>query len=223
MNEQILGTGTLAAALRHHIKDCPRHFIWCAWDTPIKEDGRADSDWVLGELKPWLIRTTPSLVVITSQLPVGTCAALELSFPQHRFVVYPENVRAVHATEDFGKQPRIVLGARDTRDAVEVCETLQLFTERFIITDPETAEMVKHGLNGFLAISIAYAHELAEVAKAHGANPDTLAEALLSDPRIGSKAYLKPNGEMGSHLTREVHNLVKLGGGNVIKAMATKV
>lgn len=220
MNDQILGTGTLAAAIRHYIKNLPEHVMFCAWDTPIKPDGKADSEWVLSQLKPHLNKTWLQWVVIMSQLPVGTCQALELEFPQHRFVVSPENVRAAHAVADFANQPRIVLGARRESDALEIKEIFKPFTGQFIITDPETAEMVKHGLNGFLAVSIAYAHELAELASKHGANPEILAAALMSDPRIGQKAYLKPAGGMGAHLTREVHNLVELGGGKLINAMA---
>lgn len=224
MNEQILGTGTLAAAIRHHIKDLPPHVIFCAWDTPIKDDGKPDSEWVILQLKQylgWLPKGDfLKIIVITSQLPVGTCRSLESEFPTHRFVVYPENVRAAHAVDDFGNQPRIVLGARSELDAMAIERILEPFTSQFIITDPETAEMVKHGLNGFLAVSIAYAHELAELARKHGANPEMLAAALMSDPRIGRKAYLKPAGDMGAHLTREVHNLVALGGGKLINAMA---
>lgn len=227
MNEQILGTGTLAAAIRHHIKNLPEHIIFCAWDTPIKSDGRPDSELVTHQLERYLYQLPEGeslkIVVITSQLPIGTCAAFEKKFPQRRFVVYPENVRAAHAVQDFGNQPRIVLGARSANDAHVVRELLHEFTSQFIITDPETAEMVKHGLNGFLALSITYAHELSELAKKHGANSDTLAAALMSDPRIGHKAYLKPVGDMGAHLTREVHNLVELGGGKVINAIADSI
>lgn len=223
MRDQILGTGTLAAAIRHHIKNPPEHLVFCAWDTPIKLNGEADSGWVLDELAQELPNFSHKIVVITSQLPVGTCRRLEMTWPTNSFVVYPENVRAAHAVDDFAKQPRIVLGARHLGDAYVVQQALKPFTDQFILTDPETAEMVKHGLNGFLAASIAYAHELAGLAKRHGANPETLAAALMSDPRIGQKAYLKPVGAMGAHLTREVHNLVALGGGKLINAMAETV
>lgn len=225
--EQILGTGTLAAAIRHHIKNLPPHIVFCAWDTPIGAGGKPDSGWVIYELDRYLDELhkgdSLKIVVITSQLPVGTCAAFEKMFPMHRFVVYPENVRAAHAVDDFYKQPRIVLGSRHGIEANAIRLILEPFTSQFIITDPETAEMVKHGLNGFLAVSITYAHELAELAKKHGANPDVLAAALMSDPRIGQKAYLKPAGGMGAHLTREVHNLIELGGGKLINAMAETV
>lgn len=225
--EQILGTGTLAAAIRHHIKNLPERVIFCAWDTPIGACGKPDSGWVIYELERYLDELprgdSLKIAVITSQLPVGTCAAFEKMFPMHKFVVYPENVRAAHAVDDFASQPRIVLGSRNQVSASEITRILAPFTKEFIITDPETAEMVKHGLNGFLAVSITYAHELAELAKKHGANPDVLAAALMSDPRIGQKAYLKPAGGMGAHLTREVHNLVELGGGKLINAMAETI
>lgn len=225
MRDQILGTGTLAAAIRYHINNLPPHVIFCAWDTPIIGNGKPDSEWVMYQLEGCLDQPMPEpqTVVVTSQLPVGTCKRLELKFPKDRFVVYPENVRAAHAVDDFANQPRIVLGSRNQADASEITRILAPFTKEFIITDPETAEMVKHGLNGFLAVSITYAHELAELAKKHGANPDVLAAALMSDPRIGQKAYLKPAGDMGAHLTREVHNLVALGGGKLINAMAETI
>jgi UDPglucose 6-dehydrogenase len=222
MTDQILGTGTLAAAIRHHIKDLPERVVFCAWDTPIKSDGKPDSEWVINQiLSSMSNRTALFVAVITSQLPVGTCKYFEGMFPKNRFVVYPENVRAAHAVDDFASQPRIVLGSRNQAYASEITRILAPFTKEFIITDPETAEMVKHGLNGFLAVSITYAHELAELAKKHGANPEVLASALMSDPRIGKKAYLKPSGDMGAHLGREVHNLMALGGGKLIEAMAS--
>lgn len=218
-DDQILGTGTLAAALRYHIKDCPPDFLWCAWDTPIKPDGKPDSEWVIGQLKLRLKDTEARMVVVCSQLPVGTCRKLSQE-EGHAFVSYPENVRAAHAVEDFANQSRIVLGSFYVSDARRVGVVLEPFTKRFIFTNFETAEMVKHGLNGFLATSIAYARELSALAVKHKANPEVLAEAIMADPRIGDRAYLKPAGEMGAHLTREVHNLMDLGGGGLIRAVA---
>ena len=215
MKGKILGTGTLAEAIRHHLPNTK--FIWCAWDTPIKEDGTPDSEFVLVSLRPHLAGA-PAKVVVTSQLRVGTCWKLEREFPQHRFISYPENVRALHAVEDFGHQPRIVLGSRQKQEADQVAAELSHLTNRFIFTTPETAEMVKHGLNGFLALSIGYARELAKIAEVNGADPQQLAECLMSDPRIGERAYLKPAGGLGAHLSREVHNLIELGAGGIIQA-----
>ena len=217
----ILGDGTLAEAIAFHLPDGPSRLIWCAYDTPIRDDGSPDTESVLDRLRgalEWV--AAGQLVVICSQLPIGTCAALEVEFPQHEFVVYPENVRAAHAVEDFASQDRVVLGARTRIHAEQIALMLEPFSSQFFITTPETAEMVKHALNGFLAVSICYAQEIARLATKHGADPDVLAEALLTDHRIGPSAYLRPAGELGPHLGREVHNLLALGGGPLIQALA---
>lgn len=215
----ILGNGTLAEAFReNHVES--KGLIWCAYDTPIRDDGTADSGSVIRRLSEVLDIAASTLVIICSQLPVGTCAELERCYPRHRFIVYPENVRAAYAVEDFKSQDRIVLGGRVRVDMERVASLLAAFTDEFIFTTPETAEMVKHALNGFLAMSIRYAQDIARIATAYGADPDVLADALLSDHRIGPYAYLRPSGDLGPHLTREVHNLIGLGGGDLIKALA---
>lgn len=216
----IYGQATLAAALRQLITDIPQNVQIFAWDTPIKNSGQPDTEYVYQQMRNELNRfTTPQIIVILSQIPVGSCKKFEQEYPLHKFVVSPENVRAKYAYDDFKTQSRIVLGSRHD-DAIYVIKKLfHPFTSEFICTTPETAEMVKHGLNGFLALSICYAHELADLAKKHDADPFKLAEALMADTRIGKKAYLKPVGGLGSHLTREIFNLNELGGGDICKVM----
>lgn len=218
----IHGDGTLANALREYYGEVP--FTWIAWDTPIRADGSPDTQAVLDAAFEVLDHGLHDDVIISSQLPVGTCASFEARWPIRNFYVVPENVRAKHAYADWTHQARVIVGAR--RDRFHFDRLWAPITGQVIYVSPETAEMTKHALNGFLALSIQYAHEVADVARLHGADPGDLAHCLMTDERVGLKAYLQPVGDPGPHLTREVHNLASLGGGpliNTLERIATAV
>jgi UDPglucose 6-dehydrogenase len=147
-----------------------------------------------------------SLVVISTPVLFGTIRHLEADFPQFRFAYVPENVRQAHP-EDWKTQARFVIGARDSAAIAELSETFA----PALVMSPESAEMTKHALNGFLALSCDYAVRIGRLAEKLGADPDDVALGMMSDPRIGSGAYLKPSGTLGPNLQREVDNLEKLG------------
>jgi UDPglucose 6-dehydrogenase len=72
--------------------------------------------------------------------------------------------------------------------------------------------MVKHALNSFLALSVAYINEIAALSETVGADAQEVAAGLKSDPRIGARAYLGPGGPFaGGTLARDVVTLSKLG------------
>jgi UDPglucose 6-dehydrogenase len=76
----------------------------------------------------------------------------------------------------------------------------------------ESAEMVKHALNSFLALSVAYINEIAVLAETVGADAQEVAAGLKSEPRIGPRAYLSPGGPFaGGTLARDVVTLTRLG------------
>jgi UDPglucose 6-dehydrogenase len=210
----IHGDGTLADALRQNFTDCPDWLVWAAWDTPIMADGQADYVWINHELAR-LARLVPGrTMLISSQVHVGTTERLAAWYPDVTFGVIPENVRAKTAAEDWVSQDRIVYGAQghDSR----VIALLAQWTDRVILTSPTTAEFTKHALNGFLALEVEYAAEIAELAEKVGADPEQVADALMADGRIGRRAYLRPGGTVGPHLGREIHTLHFVGGGPLI-------
>jgi UDPglucose 6-dehydrogenase len=209
----ILGDGQLANAIRENVGDVD--WTWIAYDA---EYGRAEQ--VLQLARPFLEELpVDAHVVISSQVPVGTCARFEAEFPGLCFCVVPENIRVASGVEDFKSQDRIVVGARDVPKVGPVVRVLEQFTEQILFMSPESAEMSKSALNGFLALSIAYANEIARLCEEHGADPDKVALALMTDGRIGARAYLKPGPLPNENLLREVANLTDLGGGPLIQAI----
>jgi len=187
--------------------------LWLCYDTPVNDDDESDVDFVLGNLRRALPHLPKgALVLISSQLPVGTCARLEAEFPQFHFACSPENLRLGKAIEVFSQADRFIVGIRDDAKRVELEKLFAPFTAQVIFMRTESAEMVKHALNSFLAVSVTFINEVARLCEHVGAEAKEVSVGLKSDIRIGAKAYLGPGGPFaGGTLARDVVTLTKLG------------
>ena len=186
--------------------------MWVCYDTPVDADDRSDLDWVHTRLARVLPGLRPGTVVLlSSQLPVGTCAQLAKKHPALLFACSPENLRLGKAIEAFEKPARIIVGAPAA--ARPVLEALFApLGAPLVWMRPESAEMVKHALNSFLALSVAYINEIAALSETVGADAQEVAAGLKSEPRIGPRAYLGPGGPFaGGTLARDVVTLTNLG------------
>lgn len=214
----IAGQDSLAAATR---ECCARHFelvpypchgadiFWVCYDTPICSDDRPDGDWVIDRIREQLVDLEcRPLILVSSQMPVGTTAKLEQEFPEHHFAYQPENIRVASAVADFKNQARVVVGVRTTEHHTLLHELFAPFTKNLIVTSPETAEFVKHALNAFLATNIVFSNEIARLCEKVGADAQAIYRALISEPRISPKAPLRPGAPYGGgHLARDVYVL----------------
>jgi UDPglucose 6-dehydrogenase len=189
--------------------------VWIAYDTPVDDDDQADVGFVLQSVESLLPHVPAgALVLISSQLPVGStrvleqrAAGLEISFGYS-----PENLRLGKAIEAFTKPDRVVAGVRNERDRARVTSLLAPFTDRIEWMSVESAEMTKHALNAFLATSVAFINEVASICEQVGADAKEVERGLKSEPRIGPKAYLGPGGAFaGGTLARDVVFLAGLG------------
>ncbi len=186
--------------------------LWVCYDTPVDANDRSDLPWVMERIArvlPYLRPGTP--VLISAQLPVGTCATLAKSHPALPFACSPENLRLGKALDAFEKPARIIVGATaPARPALEAL--LAPLGAPLVWMRPESAEMVKHALNSFLALSVAYINEIAALSETVGADAQEVAAGLKSEPRIGPRAYLGPGGPFaGGTLARDVVSLTELG------------
>jgi UDPglucose 6-dehydrogenase len=186
--------------------------LWLTYDTPVNDNDESDVEAVLVNLR----RALPSLpngalVLISAQLPVGTCAKLEKEFPQFNFACSPENLRLGKAIESFEKAERVIVGIRNETKKTLLEKLFTPFTPQIIFMRTESAEMVKHALNSFLALSITFINEVARLCEHAGADAKEVSLGLKSEPRIGQKAYLGPGGPFaGGTLARDVVTLTKL-------------
>ena len=186
--------------------------LWLCYDTPVNDQDESDTEFVLGNLRHALPHLAPgALVLISAQLPVGTCAKLEAEFPQFHFAYSPENLRLGKALEAFEKADRVVVGTRTDAKQALLEALFAPFTKQVIFMRTESAEMVKHALNSFLALSITFINEVARLCEFTGADAKEVAVGLKSEARIGAKAYLGPGGPFaGGTLARDVVTLSQL-------------
>jgi len=187
--------------------------LWICHDTPVDADDRSDLNWVMARLA----RVLPSLrqgtvVLISSQLPVGTSGRLAAEHPSLHFACSPENLRLGKAIEAFENPSRIVVGAPEGEARIVLEKLFAPIGAPILWMRPASAEMVKHALNSFLALSVAYINEIGILSEAVGADAMEVAAGLKSDPRIGQRAYLNPGGPFaGGTLARDVVTLSQLG------------
>lgn len=186
--------------------------LWLTYDTPVNDNDESDVEFVLGNLRQALPHLPAgALVLISAQLPVGTCAQLETEFPRFHFACSPENLRLGKAIDAFEKAERAVVGIRDGAKKALLAELFKPFAAQTIFMRTESAEMVKHALNSFLALSITFINEVARLCEHTGADAKEVSVGLKSEPRIGPRAYLGPGGPFaGGTLARDVVTLTKL-------------
>src|SRR6202453_1310733 len=185
---------------------------WVTFDTPVDDEDTADVGWVLERAEELLAPLAEgALVIVSSQLPVGSVAELEARCAARRgaqslrFACVPENLRLGSALESFRAPDRIVAGVGCERDRGELAELLASFGADVEWMRVESAEMTKHALNGFLATSVAFINEVAAICESVGADAAEVSRGLKSERRIGPRAYLAPGDAFaGGTLARDI-------------------
>lgn len=189
--------------------------VWVAYDTPVDDDDKADVGFVLRSVASLLPHVRDgALVLISSQLPVGSTRSLEerAAGRDITFAYSPENLRLGKAIDVFSHPDRVVAGVRHEQDRARISALLEPFTDRIEWMSVESAEMTKHALNAFLAMSVAFINEIAAICEQVGADAREVERGLRSEQRIGPKAYLGPGGAFaGGTLARDVVFLSGLG------------
>jgi UDPglucose 6-dehydrogenase len=181
-----------------------------AFDTPINDDDEADVDWLRAQLeiiRPWL--QSDSLVLILSQVPVGFSRSIEeqwrRSDPSLQFAYSPENVRLGNAIETFSRPDRTVVGLGNGTEPARVERILGLLSSSIVWMSLESAEMTKHAINSFLAMSAVFANELGRICERVGADMREVERGLRSESRIGPRAYVAAGPPVaGGTLIRDV-------------------
>jgi UDPglucose 6-dehydrogenase len=195
--------------------------VWVCFDTPVSEDDVADIEAVLGPVRRLFgYLQDGTLVLVSSQLPVGSTRALAVDYrlkgqpARVTFGYSPENLRLGKALDMFLHPDRVVVGLEIDDDFGKVRALLAPFTDNVLWMSIESAEMTKHAINAFLATSVVFANEIAEICEKVGADAKEVERGLKSEQRIGPKAYLSPGGAVaGGTLARDVNFLSTLSRG----------
>ncbi len=202
-------TGRLkfSTSLSQSIKNVDAIFI-AVGTPPHPETGNADLKYVFAVADEIAKSINGYTVIIDkSTVPVGTARLVEKAIrninPNADFdmVSNPEFLREGVAIEDFSKPDRVVIGAESPR-AIAVMQKIYKYISDhgypILITELETAEIIKYAANAFLATKITFINELADLCEKVNGNVMDVAKGIGMDNRIGSKFLQTGPGYGGS-------------------------
>ena len=194
------------------IRDANIIFIAVGTPSSRRGDGEADLKFVFSVVKDiskFLKKGKKQLVITKSTVPVGTGKKIqdiicelrpELVNNKDYFVSSnPEFLREGSAIEDFMRPDRVVCGVTDKKaeDTLkELYRPLNLREAPVLITDIESAEIIKYASNAFLALKVSFINEIANLCEKTGGNVQMVAKGMGLDNRIGPK-FLHPGPGFG--------------------------
>lgn len=195
--------------------------IFIAVGTPRRGDGSADMKYVEEVAREIANHMDDYKVIVTkSTVPVGTGEKIReiisrnlKSRTDFDIVSNPEFLREGSAIEDFMRPNRVVVGAASPQAVAimkDLYKPLYLLETPFVLTNIETAELIKYASNSFLATKISFINEIAILCEKVGADVHMVAKGMGLDQRIGSK-FLHPGpGYGGSCLPKDTTALLKI-------------
>ena len=205
--------------------------IFICVGTPPKKNGQSNLNFVDQATKEISKEIKGYTVVVSkSTVPVGTSRRIEKILKKRKparmfdVVSNPEFLREGSALEDFIRPDKIVIGCRTFKAEKILKKIYKPLNRPYVITNNETAEIIKYANNSFLATKITFINEIADLCENIGAKVETVAKALGLDGRIGPK-FLHPGpGYGGSCFPKDVKSLIYQGNKNssdltIIKAV----
>ena len=202
-----------------YVEDSDAVFI--AVGTPSRRgDGHADLTYVYAAAEEIASHLSGYTVVVDkSTVPVGTArevaAIIRKANPKADFDIAsnPEFLREGSAIGDFMRPDRVVIGVESERAKAvlkELYRPLYLLETPMVITNLETAELIKYASNAFLAAKISFINEISALCEKTGADIKAISKGMGLDKRIGSKFLHAGPGYGGSCFPKDVAALIRI-------------
>lgn len=211
------GNLSFSTDLNKTIQSCDVIFVCVG--TPQREDGSADMSQI-EEVSRMIAENLNSykLVVEKSTVPVKTSMWIKrtISLYKKNEITFdvasnPEFLREGSAVSDFLSPDRIIIGVETDKARDIMVEIYKKFKDRLIITNIDTAELIKHASNSFLALKISFINLISELCDKTDADVEQVAEGMGLDPRIGSLFLRAGIGYGGSCFPKDIRALTKIG------------
>lgn len=188
-------------------------------NTPPREDGSADMSFVEGVSRTIAENlNTYKLVVEKSTVPIKTSMWIKRTISLHRkgeadfdVASNPEFLREGTAVSDFLEPDRVVIGVETERARDIMVKIYEKFKDRLLITNIDTAELIKHASNSFLALKISYINLISDICEKTDADVEKVAEGMGLDPRIGPRFLRAGVGYGGSCFPKDIKALAWIG------------
>ena len=192
--------------------------IFIAVSTPPKPDGSADLSMVAAVAKEVAENLNGYKVVVDkSTVPVKTGEKVAETIARYSqgngdfdVVSNPEFLREGSAIYDTFHPDRIVIGTSSSRAADMLIELYKPLDAPVIVTDINSAEIIKHAANSFLATKISFANALVHICEASGANVEEVTKGVGLDNRVGSRFLNAGVGYGGSCFPKDVSAFISI-------------
>ncbi len=219
------GRGSLGFS--SNLEDVIAHsdIIYIAFDTPVDKNDLVDLSLVEKTLEDATQHMRDGqLIIVSSQVPVGTCRRLHTKISNSGkkvgFCYTPENLRLGAAIEAFMKPQRVVFGVSGAGLEPMLEDVFSGIPGERMYMGLESAEMVKHATNSYLALMISFSGEISDLCEKTGANAMQVMEALRKERKVSPYAPLIPGlGFGGGTLARDLQILRAIGREKGIKTL----
>jgi UDPglucose 6-dehydrogenase len=192
--------------------------IFIAVPTPPQSDGSVDLSYIERVARDIAAAMTSyKIIVDKSTVPVKTGEKVAETIQRYckakvefDVVSNPEFLREGFAVGDLMNPDRVVIGVHYQRPVAAMKEVYTPFKAPIIITDINSAELIKHAANSFLALKISYINAIASICEASGANVQEVATGIGLDERIGRRFLNAGIGFGGSCFPKDLSAFIKI-------------
>lgn len=192
--------------------------VFIAVPTPPLPNGKVDLTYIekvareiAGVLKGYRVIVDKSTVPVkTGEKVAETISRYNRAGAEFDVVSNPEFLREGCAVPDLMRPDRIVVGANSERAAALMKRIYEPFHAPIYITDINSAELIKHAANSFLALKISYINAVAAICEASGANIDDVADGMGADKRIGRDFLNAGLGYGGSCFPKDIKAFIAI-------------
>jgi UDPglucose 6-dehydrogenase len=221
--EELVSRNVAAKRLRftNSIEDGVDHsqVVFIAVPTPPQTDGSVDLTYIervareiAGVLKPGQYR----VVVDKSTVPVKTGEKVADTIRRYNkdaefdVVSNPEFLREGCAVPDLMNPDRVVIGSAADKATDLMKRIYEPFKAPILVTDVNSAELIKHAANSFLSLKISYINAVSAICEASGADVEMVADGIGMDRRIGRNFLNAGLGYGGSCFPKDVKAFIAI-------------
>ncbi len=186
--------------------------VFIAVPTPPQSDGSVDLSFIEKVAREIAgVLSDYRVIVDKSTVPVKTGEKVAESIKRYNrhgakfdVVSNPEFLREGCAVHDLMHPDRIVIGAQSEHAADLMKKVYEPFMAPILVTDINSAELIKHAANSFLALKISYINAVSAVCEASGADIEKVADGIGMDQRIGRNFLNAGIGYGGSCFPKDI-------------------
>ena len=188
-------------------------------NTPQRDDGSADMCYVESISRSIAENLNKYKVIVEkSTVPVQTSMWIKRTINLYQkdnrefdVASNPEFLREGTAVSDFMHPDRVIIGV-ETKQAEDVLVKIyDAFKDKILVTNIDTAELIKHASNSFLAMKISFINLMSDLCEKTDANVELVAKGMGLDIRIGERFLRAGLGYGGSCFPKDVRALIKIG------------